>query len=67
MLSLCQIDSAVRRVKYYNPDLELEVLFLDDAELNEEDGERIAHIRNALVARVADIGKAKFEQLCLTC
>ena len=58
MLSLCQIDAAVRRVRYYNPDLELEILFLDDAELNPEDVVKIAHIRNALVARVADIGMA---------
>jgi hypothetical protein len=58
MLSLCQIDAAVRRVRYYNPDLDLEILFLDDAELKPEDVVRIAHIRNALVARVADIGNA---------
>jgi hypothetical protein len=58
MLSLCQIDAAVRRVGYYNPDLELELLFLDEAELDEDIVGNLAHIRSALVARVADIGEA---------
>lgn len=56
MISLCQIDAAVRRVRYYNPDLELELLFLDETELQPENVSQIAFIRSALVARVADIG-----------
>lgn len=58
MLSLCQIDAAVRRVRYYNPDLELELLFLDETELDEDNVSKLAHIRSALVARIADIGEA---------
>ncbi len=57
MLSLVQIDAAVKRVRYYNPDLELELLFLDEAELDQDNVGKLAHIRSALVARVADIGK----------
>lgn len=58
MISLCQIDAAVRQVRYYNPDLELELLFVKEAELSLEDITKITHIKIALVARIADIGKA---------
>ena len=57
MISLSQLDAAVRQVRYYNPDLELELLFLDEVELDAEGAAKVANIRSALVARVADIGK----------
>ena len=59
MTSLRQADAAFRRVKYYNPDLDIELLSLDEAEVQEDDVADIAHIRSALVARVADIGKSR--------
>ena len=58
MISLSQIDAAVKQVRYYNPDLELELLFLDEVELDAASAAKVANIRSALVARVADIGKS---------
>ena len=56
MISLCQTDAAFGRVKHYNPDLDIELLFLGEAEAQEDDLAQIAQIRSALVVRVADIG-----------
>ena len=56
MISLCQTDAAFRRVRHYNPDLDIELLFRDEAEVDEDDLCEIAHVKSALVARVADIG-----------
>ena len=56
MISLCQTDAAIRRVRHYNPDLDIELLFRDEAEVDEDDFIDIPQIKSALVARVADIG-----------
>jgi hypothetical protein len=57
MDSIWTVDAALKRVELYNPDLSLELLWLneDEALLRNQDWE-IAHVRAALVARVADIG-----------
>lgn len=56
MISLCQADAAFRRVRHYNPDIDIELLFRNEAEIDAEDLCEIAHTKSALVARVADIG-----------
>ena len=60
MLSLCRIDAAFRRLHQYDPDLDVTLLSVDDADIPEEDREEFAVqariIRITLLARIADIG-----------
>src|ERR1700761_7593948 len=64
MISLCQLDAAFRRVKDLSPDLNIEILCSDEA----QDGHaaEVAHVRSALVARVADLGKFQHTLLFLS-
>ncbi len=60
MITLCEMDAAFRRLKEYDPDLDIRLLSKDSTTMD-EDEKTTFHIqtrviRMALVARIADIG-----------
>lgn len=71
MLSLSQIDAAFTVVRRENPDLDIEVLSLDDLDIPASERAavltRTNEVRSALVARVADNSKPTEhrQRLCL--
>lgn len=57
MSTFLVVDAVLKRVRQYNPDLDVDLLWLDQQEVLERGLEfEIAHLRSALVARIADIG-----------
>ena len=69
MIHHCRVDASRQVVRNHFENLDIDLLTLDETDVSEEERPELyaqsAHIRSALVARVADIGMTKRCQLIL--